>query len=196
MIVTTVHRPPFARALALLALLGGAACAKSGDDTQPGEHAGTPPAAASSASAPDSAAAAPPAAAGEWKGPYALRGSIEGNRPVSGALALEPLASGAPEYAATRERVRRTYPSYAGPFYAGRLSLAGGPGADTLRGVFTCANSPATPPALVCHPTSPLAGLEDATLVVQPGGRALLTGSHGEGVSVEFGRFSWTEGGR
>jgi hypothetical protein len=188
MIVITARR-----ALAL-ALLAGAACGKSGDDAQSSEQAGAP---AAASGAPESTATAP-AAAGEWKGPYELRGSIEGNRPVSGALALEALASGAPAYAATRERVRRTYPSYDGPFYTGRLSLAGGAGgagADTLRGEFTCANSPAMPPALVCHPTTPLTGLEDATLVVQPGGRAVLTGSHGEGVSVEFGRFSWTERG-
>jgi hypothetical protein len=182
-----------ARRSLALALLACAACGTSSDDTESGAQPGAQPAAASDTQA--GAATAQPAAGGEWKGPYALRGSIEGNRPVSGALALEPLASGAPEYATTRERVRRTYPSYEGPFYTGRLSLAGSAGADTLRGVFTCANSPATPPALVCHPTTPLTGLEDATLVVQPGGRAVLTGSHGEGVSVEFGRFSWTEGG-
>ena len=191
MTVTTVRRER-ARSLALaLALLACAACGTSGDDAQAGEGAGAPPAAASGAA--ESTAAAPPAAAG-WKGPYDLRGSLEGSRQVSGALALEPLASGAPEHAATRERVRRTYPSYEGPFYTGRLSLAGG--ADTLRGVFTCAHNPSTPPALVCHPATPLTGLEDATLVMQPGGRAVLTGSHGEGVSIEFGRFSWTEGGR
>ena len=61
----------------------------------------------------------------------------------------------------------------------------------------TCANNPATPPALVCHPAAPIPSLRDAALVVQPDGRAMLSGSHGEGVTAEYGRFTWerTSGG-
>lgn len=124
-----------------------------------------------------------------WTGPYQLRGQLEGNRPVTGTLTLDALTAGAAEYEATRTRVRQTYPAYEGPYYGAQLHLAAG--ADTLRGSFTCAHGPAAQPPLVCEPTVPMAGLEQATLVMQPGGRALLTGSHGEGVSVAYGRFTW-----
>ena len=161
-------------------LLACAACA--------GPAADAPAETGAAADAAPAASAATVVAA--WTGPYALRGAIEGNRPVSGTLTLTPLATGAPEYAAASAEVRRTYPDYAGPFYGARMALAAG--ADTLDGAFHCAHSPATPPALVCHPTAPLKGLAAATLVMQPNGRAVLGGSHAEGVSVEFGRFSWT----
>lgn len=148
-----------------------------------------PRADSASAAGSDGAAAA---AAAAWTGPYQLRGTLEGGRQASGALTLQPLATGAAGYGAAEARVKQTYPSYAGPYYDAELSLAAG--TDTLRGNFSCAHGPATPPNLVCHPTTPLRGLENATLVMQPAGRAVLTGSHGEGVSVEYGRLNWTTG--
>lgn len=157
-----------------------------------------PPADAGAAdtASPATTAAATPSAAGTggaaWAGPYRLRGTLEGSRQASGTLALQPLARGAAGYAEAETRVQQTYPSYAGPYYGAELSLVAG--ADTLRGTFSCAHGPATPPNLVCQPTAPLRGLESATLVMQPGGRAVLTGSHGEGVSVEYGRLNWTTG--
>jgi hypothetical protein len=171
-------RPAAPLALLLLAL---AACggAPEGDG-------------AVAADAPSSAAPAPatPATPAGWTGPYALRGTLESGTSVTGQLALEPLVAGAAEFDATRQRVRQNYPSYEGPFYRARMTLAGGE--RPLEGTFTCAHGPATPAPLVCHPTTPLPGLENATLVMQPSGRAVLTGSHGEGVSVEYGRLSWS----
>lgn len=174
-------RPTVPLALLLLAL---AACAGAPE----GDAAGAARDATASA-APASAPAEPAASAG-WTGPYALRGTLESGTSVTGQLALEPLVAGAAEFDATRQRVRQNYPSYEGPYYRARMTLAGGE--RPLEGTFTCAHGPATPAPLVCHPTAPLPGLENATLVMQPSGRAVLTGSHGEGVSVEYGRLSWS----
>lgn len=179
-------------ALSLAAACGLAACGGSPDsstgDSAPATAAGGAAPGASSGTPSGASSGASPAGAA-WAGPYQLRGQLEGGRSVSGTLTLAPLEQGAPEYAATSDRVRKTYPSYAGPYYTARLQLAG---AEAVDGAFSCAHGPSTPPPLVCNPTSPLKGLENATLVVQPGGRAILTGSHGEGVTVEYGRFSWT----
>lgn len=128
-----------------------------------------------------------------WNGRYAMRGTIEGSRQATAMLEVEPLTPGAAELEATRTRVRRTYPTYEGPFYRSRLLLV--EGADTVRSTLTCAHGPAAAPPLVCQPTSPIRGLEAATLVLQPEGRAVLTGSHGEGVSVEYARLNWTRDG-
>ncbi len=173
------------RSALVFAVLACVACTQERPESRPATvgATGTP------AETGTAAVAAAPTA---WRGAYQLRGTLEGSRQASGTLALQPLASGAPDYLAAEARVRQTYPSYAGPLFGAQLSLAAG--ADTLRGTFSCAHSPATPPALVCHPTTPLRGLESATLVMQPTGRALLTGSHGEGVSIEFGRLTWTAG--
>lgn len=186
---------PRSRVLVAAAGLGTALAAGCGgspsSDTAAADTAGgvgTPGAAVEPSAAP-----AAPATGAAWSGPYQLRGQIEGGRSVAGTLTLAPLDAGAAEYAAASTRVRQTYPSYAGPYYTARMELAAS--ADTLRGTFSCAHGPASPPPLVCHPTTPLTGLENATLVMQPGGRAVLTGSHGEGVSVEFGRLSWTASG-
>jgi hypothetical protein len=127
-----------------------------------------------------------------WTGTYALRGSLQGTRQAAGTLEVEPLVAGGAMYESTRRRVQRIYPAYDGPFYAARLTVV--QGSDTLRGTLTCAHGPAAAPPLVCDPTSPLPGLEDATLVAQPDNRAIMTGSHGEGVSVEYARFTWERG--
>lgn len=123
-----------------------------------------------------------------WAGRYALRGTIEGNRQATGALVVMLLEPGSAAHDSTRDRVRRTYPSYDGPLYRGALTLAAG---DSVRSTFTCANSPSTPPSLVCHPSAPIPGVRDASLVVQPNGSASLSGSHGEGVTAEYGKFRW-----
>lgn len=127
-------------------------------------------------------------ASSAWTGRYALRGTIEGNRQAAGALVVVLLEPGSAAHDSTRNRVRRTYPSYDGPLYRGELMLAAG---DSLRSTFTCANSPSTPPSLVCHPSVPIPAVRDASLVVQPDGRASLSGSHGEGVTEEYGKFRW-----
>jgi hypothetical protein len=95
----------------------------------------------------------------------------------------------APLFDTTQRRVRRTYPEYAGPFYSAQLTIMAG--RDTIRGDLTCAHGPADRPPLVCEPVAPLTGLEGAALVVRLDGRAVLMGSHGEGVSTEYGRFTW-----
>jgi hypothetical protein len=129
------------------------------------------------------------ASARDWNGQYALTGTIDQNRQATGTLAAERLEASAPLFDPTRQRVRRTYPAYDGPFYAARLEIVAG--TDSIRGDLTCAHGPAAPPPLVCEPVAPLTGLEGASLVVRPDGRAVLTGSHGEGVSKEYARFSW-----
>jgi hypothetical protein len=128
------------------------------------------------------------AAQAGWVGRYVVRGTTEDGGQATGTLAVLPLEPGSADYDSTNQRVRRTYPSYAGPLYRADLALAA---RDSLQSSFTCADSPASPPSLVCHPTAPLAGLHDAALIVQPDGRAVLSGSHGEGVTVQYGRFSW-----
>ena len=163
------------------------ACAHEEPAARSGDSADAGPAAA-----PVGAGAPAAVSGGAWTGAYQLRGTLDKSRQASGTLTLQPLASGAAGHADAEARVRQTYPAYAGPYYAAELALIAA--ADTLRGTLSCAHGPATPPNLVCHPTTPLRGLENATLVMQPGGRALLTGSHGEGVSVEYGRLNWTAG--
>jgi hypothetical protein len=121
-------------------------------------------------------------------GRYALRGTIEGNRQATGTLAVTAFEPGSAAYDSTRRRVRATYPTYTGPLYRAELVLVAG---DSVRSTFTCANNPDPLPSLVCHPVAPIPQLRDAALVVQPDGRATLSGSHGEGVTVEYGRFSW-----
>lgn len=158
-------------------VLIAAACSKadsSGDSTGAARDTST-------------AATADPASP-TWTGRYALRGTIEGNRQAAGTLTVTPLEPGSATHDSTRQRIRGTYPSYAGPLYRAELALAAG---DSVRSTFTCANSPATPPSLVCHPAAPIPQLRDAALVVQPDGRATLSGSHGEGVTAEYGRFTW-----
>lgn len=123
-----------------------------------------------------------------WIGRYALRGTIEGNQQAAGTLAVTMLEPGSAAHDSTRQRVRGTYPTYDGPLYRAELVLIAG---DSVRSTFTCANNPATPPSLVCHPAAPIPQLRDAALVVQPDGRATLSGSHGEGVTAEYGKFSW-----
>lgn len=126
-----------------------------------------------------------------WAARYTLRGTIEGNRQASGTLVIEPLTDGDSLYADARARVRRRYPAYAGPLYVARLALEQEPPSTIT---FTCAHGPAARPPLVCEPRSPVPRLEQAALVVRPDGTALLTGSHGEGVTIDYGRFTWTEG--
>lgn len=134
----------------------------------------------------------PPLATAGWPGMYSLRGTLEGSRQAVGTLGVEPMAQGSANFAETRARVQQTYPAYAGPFFLARMMLVAS--GDSTGGEFTCALGPsAESPPLVCHPRVPLEGLADATLVVQADGRAVLTGSHGEGVSIEYGRFSWAK---
>lgn len=142
----------------------------------------------------DTGSTAPAAAAASWDGRYALRGTLEGGRQATGELEVEPLAASDLLFQSTKARVQRTYPSYDAPFYRAQLRLAHG--SDSLRGRLTCAHGPAAvSPPLVCDPVEPLSGLEEATLVVSSGGTAILAGSHGEGVSIEFGRFRWERSG-
>jgi hypothetical protein len=123
-----------------------------------------------------------------WVGRYALRGTLEGSRQATGAVGVTRLEPGSAAHDSTQQRVRATYPSYDGPLYRAELAIAAG---DSVRSTFTCANSPSTPPALVCHPSAPIPQLRDAALVMQPDGRATLSGSHGEGVTAEYGTFTW-----
>lgn len=132
-----------------------------------------------------------PSAPRAWPGVYTLRGTTEGNRQTTGMLNVTPMDRGSPRYDETRQRVRRTYPDYEGPFYAAQLVMVV-EGTDTSRAELTCAHGPAETPPLVCDPVTPLVDLERASLVVRPNGRAVLTGSHGEGVSIDYGRFTWT----
>lgn len=173
--------------LALTLLLS--ACS-GGDD----RAAGTGDSMPAAAPLPAGAAPATAPAATSWAGPHDVRGTIEGGRSVTGVLDIAPLDSGAAEFARTSARVRSTYPAYAGPYFSARLALAAG-AADSILGTFGCANGPASTPPLVCDPVTPIKGLENATLVMQPDGRAILTGSHGEGVTIEYGRFSWSRRG-
>lgn len=167
--------------LVSLALLGLASCtggAPRGSETRDAAGADTTSATSTGAG---------------WEGRLTLRGTLEGGRSVAGTLDVTPLTAGSPERTATESRVRQTYPSYSGPYLGARLALGGN--GDSVRGEFTCAHGPSSPPPLVCEPSAPLAGLEHATLVVQPSGRAVLTGSHGEGVTVVSGRFTWERSG-
>lgn len=125
-----------------------------------------------------------------WVARYVLRGTVERSRQATGTLVVDSLPSTAPRQIAAAERVRRMYPTYDGPLYVAQLVLAAEQ--DTTGAELTCAHGPAEPPPLVCVPETPLAGLEHASLVVEPDGDATLTGSHGEGVRVEYARLRWT----
>lgn len=182
---------PFSGSCSLIVAVA-ALCSACGDGRS-SAAAARDSAGAAATSTPAAQGSATPTVNDRWIGPYQLRGQLEGGRSVTGTLTLTPLESGTPDFTTASTRVRQTYPSYEGPYYSARMELA--TSADSLRGTFSCAHGPSQPPPLVCHPTSPIAGLENATLVMQPAGRAILTGSHGEGVSVEFGRFSWTAAG-
>lgn len=140
----------------------------------------------------DSAASVsePPPTVADWTGHYALRGTIDRSRQATGMLSADQLVPGASHFTATRERVRRSYPEYDGPFYLARLAIV--TDSDTTSTELTCAHGPAEPPPLVCEPVTPMAGLTNASLVMRPDGTALVTGSHGEGVRVDYAHLRWT----
>ncbi|MGI9077219.1 MAG: hypothetical protein ACR2G6_07815 [Gemmatimonadaceae bacterium] len=167
----------------LLAALLCSACGGGSGDT-----AGT--AASRTSDTAVAATATAPSAPIDWAGTFSLGGTLEGGRQADGTLEVAPMAQGLADFERTRSRVRQTYPEYAGPLFLARLRLGGN--GDSTRGEFTCALGPsAESPPLVCEPKAPIRNLSDATLVVQANGRAVLTGSHGEGVSIEYGRFTW-----
>jgi hypothetical protein len=180
----------------ILALVVGTACAKPASDASTSDSAA---AGSMSRNVRDSTSSVGNGtstgrsanANASWRGTYALRGALDKSRTATGTLIVEPLDSIAPTYDSIRRLVRVTYPSYAGPFYTATLSLIAG--ADTLHSQFSCAHGPTTPPNIVCQPNAPLKGLGSPTLVVQPDGQAVLTGSHTEGVTVDYGRFTWTK---
>lgn len=185
-----MHNLPLRVVSPLLALVAGMACNKPSSDASTESGA----ASAISRDAQDTAAHGSVATAAtvgtNWTGSYALRGTLDKNRPVTGTLVLRALDSAQATYAPALAMVRRTYPSYNGALYAATLSLTGS--GDDVHGEFSCALGPASPPNVVCRPSSSLKGLEAAVLVLDPSGQAALTGSHTEGVTVAYGKLTWT----
>lgn len=167
--------------LGILGIMVMAACGQG----EPAREAGITDS-ASAVAAPD--AAASPA----WGGSLSMRGTLEGARQASGTLTLTPLEEGGEHYGQTMARAKRLDPQYTGPLYSARLELLAGE--ERIEGSLTCALGRGDGRPLVCEPVSPMRGLENATLVVNSDGRAMLTGSHGEGVSAAYGRFTWERG--
>lgn len=168
------------RVKGVLWMLGFVAAAACGGERA--EQAGTTESA--------SAGAAPPTSESDvWSGPLSMRGTLEGGRQATGTLTVSPLEEGGEYYGETMARAKRVDPEYTGPLYSARLEILAG--TERIDGSLTCAHGRGEGRPLVCEPVSPMRGLENATLVVQSNGRAMLTGSHGEGVSAEYGRFTW-----
>ncbi len=186
-----MHNLPLRFVAPLLAFVAGVACSKPSSDASRENSA----ASAISRDAQDAGAhgsvAATATGGTDWTGSYTLRGTLDKNRPVTGTLMLRALDSAQAAYAPALTMVRRTYPSYNGPLYAATLSLTGS--GDNMHSEFSCALGPAAPPNVVCRPSSSLKGLEDAVLVLDPSGQAVLTGSHTEGVTVAYGKLAWTK---